>query len=160
MKASPLGLNTNIGDFTKGLSLTATSAVETVKTDYTLYNIKRKDNHYEANQQTYTFAQNGKDVLKATFQVSNHNIAFQYEILKSKKETMCVVVNDEATGFNFLDETVTFLCPQMGSMTGFARTAPSYETHYAADEAMGKNGWGQGYTFPCLFKAPAEHGNI
>ncbi|MDY4843936.1 MAG: glycoside hydrolase family 97 N-terminal domain-containing protein, partial [Prevotella sp.] len=65
MKASPLGLNTNIGDFTKGLSLTATSAVETVKTDYTLYNIKRKDNHYEANQQTYTFAKDGKDVLKA-----------------------------------------------------------------------------------------------
>ena len=160
MKASPLGLNTNIGDFTKGLSLTATSAVETVKTDYTLYNIKRKDNHYEANQQTYTFAQNGKDVLKATFQVSNHNIAFQYEILKSQKETMCVVVSDEATGFHFLDETVTFLCPQMGPMTGFARTAPSYETHYAADEAMGKNGWGQGYTFPCLFKAPAEDGNI
>ncbi len=154
MKPSPLGLNTNIGDFTKGLSISNSSAVQPVKADYTLYNIKRKDNHYEANQQTYTFAQNGKDVLKATFQVSNHNIAFQYEILKSQKETMCVVVNDEATGFHFLDETVTFLCPQMVPMTGFARTAPSYETHYTADEAMDKNGWGQGYTFPCLFKAP------
>ena len=154
MKASPLGLNTNIGDFTKGLSLTATSAVETVKTDYTLYNIKRKDNHYEANQQTYTFAKDGKDVLKAIFQVSNSNVAFRYEILNSKKDAMCAVVNDEATGFFMNDETTTFICPQMGEMTGFARTAPSYETHYAADEAMGRNGWGHGYTFPCLFKAP------
>lgn len=154
MKTSPLGLNTNIGDFTKGLSLSKTSKEETVKTDYTLYNIKRKDNHYEANQQTYTFAKDGKDVLNVIFSVSNSNVAFRYEILQSKKDAMCAVVNDEATGFYMNDETTTFICPQMGEMTGFARTAPSYETHYAADEAIGRNGWGHGYTFPCLFKAP------
>lgn len=159
MQASPLGLNTNIGDFTKGLTLSNTSAVETVKTDYTLYNIKRKDNHYEANQQTYTFAKDGKDVLKAVFQVSNSNVAFRYEILQSKKDAMCVVVDNEATGFFMNEGTTTFICPQMGEMTGFARTAPSYETHYAADEAMGKNGWGQGYTFPCLFKASNTDNN-
>ncbi|KAF2341817.1 glycoside hydrolase family 97 N-terminal domain-containing protein, partial [Flavobacterium nitrogenifigens] len=37
-------------------------------------------------------------------------------------------------------------------MTGFARTGPSYETSYMLDDAVGKNGWGNGYTFPCLFK--------
>lgn len=157
MKTSPLGLNTNIGDFTKDLSLSNCSAVEPVKTDYTLYNIKRKNNHYEANQQIYTFSQNGKEVLKAIFQVSNSNVAFRYEILNSKKEAKCAVVNDEATGFFMNDGTTTFFCPQMGEMTGFARTAPSYETHYTADETMGKNGWGQGYTFPCLFKAPSNN---
>lgn len=157
MKTSPLGLNTNIGDFTKDLSLSNYSAVEPVKTDYTLYNIKRKNNHYEANQQIYTFSQNGKEVLKAIFQVSNSNVAFRYEILNSKKEAKCAVVNDEATGFFMNDGTTTFFCPQMGEMTGFARTAPSYETHYTADETMGKNGWGQGYTFPCLFKAPGNN---
>lgn len=157
MKTSPLGLNTNIGDFTKDLSLSNCSAVEPVKTDYTLYNIKRKNNHYEANQQIYTFSQNGKEVLKAIFQVSNSNIAFRYEILNSMKEAKCAVVNDEATGFFMNDGTTTFFCPQMGEMTGFARTAPSYETHYTADETMGKNGWGQGYTFPCLFKAPSNN---
>lgn len=157
MKTSPLGLNTNIGDFTKDLSLSNCSAVEPVKTDYTLYNIKRKNNHYEANQQIYTFSQNGKEVLKAIFQVSNSNIAFRYEILNSKKDAKCAVVNDEATGFFMNDGTTTFFCPQMGEMTGFARTAPSYETHYTADETMGKNGWGQGYTFPCLFKAPSNN---
>ena len=157
MKPSPLGLNTNIGDFTKDLSLSNHSAVEPVKTDYTLYNIKRKNNHYEANQQIYTFSQNGKEVLKAIFQVSNSNVAFRYEILNSMKDAKCAVVNDEATGFFMNDGTTTFFCPQMGEMTGFARTAPSYETHYTADETMGKNGWGQGYTFPCLFKAPGNN---
>ena len=152
---SDLGLNTNIGDFTKDLTLSKTSEVKPIVADYTLYNIKRKKNHYEANQQTYTFAnKEGKDVMKVTFNVSNHNIAFQYELLKSKKEAMCVVVNSEATTFSMVDGTTTFLCPQMGEMTGFARTAPSYETHYDADQEMGKNGWGHGYTFPCLFKAP------
>lgn len=160
IEASPLGLNTNLGDFTKGLSLSNTSAVEQVKTDYTLYNIKRKDNHYEANQQTYTFAKDGKDVFKATFKVSNNNIAFRYELLQSRKDAMCAVINDEATGFTMTEGTTTFLCPQMGSMTGFARTAPSYETHYDADAKMGGNGWGQGFTFPCLFKSPSEKGNV
>ena len=37
-------------------------------------------------------------------------------------------------------------------MGGFAGTSPSYETSYTLDDAMGKNGWGEGYTFPCLFK--------
>jgi hypothetical protein len=40
-------------------------------------------------------------------------------------------------------------------MGGFARTSPSYETSYTLDDQMGKNGWGNGYSFPCLFKAPA-----
>ena len=38
---------------------------------------------------------------------------------------------------------------------GFARTSPSYETSYTLDDQMGKNGWGNGFTFPCLFKTPA-----
>lgn len=158
---SPLGLDTNVGDLTQGLTLSGTSDVKLVETDYTLYNIKRKDNHYEANQQTYTFAKNDKNILAVTFNVSNNNVAFRYEILKTKKETMCCVVQNEVTGFTMPESTTTFMCPQMGEMTGFARTAPSYETHYTADEEMGKNGWGLGYTFPCLFKSPLtpEGGN-
>ena len=50
--------------------------------------------------------------------------------------------------------TTTFLCPQSKPMGGFARTSPSYETPYTLDEPVGRNGWGEGYTFPCLFKVP------
>lgn len=160
LEASPLGLNTNIGDFTQNLSISNTSAVEKVSNDYMLYNIKRKNNHYEANTQTYTFKQNEKDVIKVTFNVSNNDVAFRYQILPSKRDAQCCVVNSEATGFALPSGTTTFICPQMGSMTGFARTAPSYETHYDADAEMGKNGWGQGYTFPCLFKAPSANAKV
>ena len=65
---------------------------------------------------------------------------------------MCCVVKEETTGFVLPQGTTTFLCPQAGPMGGFARTSPSYETSYTADGEMGKNGWGNGYTFPCLFR--------
>lgn len=96
------------------------SVVEFVATDYTLYNIKRKNNHYEANPQTYTFAKDDKNVLAAILNVSNNNVAFQYQILKSNRETMCCLVENEVTGFTMPEGTTTFMCPQMGEMTGFA----------------------------------------
>lgn len=151
LEASPLGLMTNVGDFSQGLTLSQTSPITSVIDDYTLYNIKKSQNHYEANCQTFTFNQGDKPVLSVTFEVSDNNVAFRYQLLP-RRETMCCVIDSEATGYNLPTGTTTFLCPQMGSMTGFARTAPSYETHYQADGEMGKNGWGQGYTFPCLFK--------
>jgi hypothetical protein len=40
-------------------------------------------------------------------------------------------------------------------MTGWERTKPSYEEDYEVDQPMAKRSrFGQGYTFPCLFKAP------
>ena len=62
------------------------------------------------------------------------------------------MVKEEKTGFVLPEGTTTFLCPQAKPNGGFARTYPSYETSYTPDDAMGKNGWGEGYTFPCLFK--------
>lgn len=158
IEPSALGLNTNVGDFTQNLAITKTSAVEKKNVSYSLPNIKVSKVEKEMNTQTTTFAQNGKEKLSVTVAVSNNNVAFSYNLL-ADKETKCCVVNNEATAFSMPEGTTTFLCPQMGYMTGFARTAPSYETHYTADEPMGKNGWGQGYTFPCLFKVPAKQGD-
>ena len=85
------------------------------------------------------------------FEVSDNNVAFRYRLLP-QKETLCCVVEEESTGFYMPEGTTTFLCPQSGPMGGFARTAPSYETNYTLDDTMGKNGWGNGYSFPCLFR--------
>lgn len=153
---SPLGLKTNIGDFTSGLELTKASDIKIVADNYTLYNIKTRQNNYEANNQTYTFSKGGKPVCNIEFEVSNYNVAFRYQLLPSKRDTKVCVIDSEATSFQLPAEATTFMCPQMGSMTGFARTAPSYETHYDADAPMGRNGWGQGYTFPCLFRTQSD----
>ena len=151
LNKSPLGLDTNIGDFTRGLTLTGVSEPTTLDETYELKTIKNSRPHYVANVQTYTFSKEGTPVCDVVFQVSNRDVAFKYRVLR-RGETLSCVVNREATGFAFPAGTTTFLCPEMGPMTGFARTAPSYETHYTPDDTMGKNGWGNGYTFPGLFR--------
>lgn len=148
---SPLGLKTNIGDFTSGLDITSASGVKEISESYSIGKIKKNKVDYVANEETFTVSLAGTPVFDLQMRVSDNNIAFRY-ILLPQKETLCCTVESEATGFVMPDGTTTFLCPQMQPMTGFARTAPSYETNYDLDAPMGKNGWGNGYTFPCLFK--------
>ena len=149
---SVLGLVTNIGDYSQGL---VQKAVETkdVKETYSLRNIKQSHVNYEATEAVATYEQDGQTVMDIIFRVSNRDVAFRYKIYPKKEARVCVVER-ETSSFVLPDGTTTFLCPQSKPMGGFARTSPSYETPYTTDDAMGKNGWGEGYTFPCLFKAP------
>lgn len=148
---SPLGVETNLGDFTSQMALSSTSATEALNETYQLPNIKQSHVEYQANRQVFTFSKDGKQIYDVIFQVSNRDIAFRYK-LYPQKETLCCVVLKEATGFTVPQGTTTFMCPQSKPMGGFARTSPSYETGYTPDDAIGKNGWGEGYTFPCLFR--------
>ncbi|MDE7117615.1 MAG: glycoside hydrolase family 97 N-terminal domain-containing protein, partial [Bacteroidaceae bacterium] len=59
---SPLGLKTNIGDFTQGLTL-AGCEVKTVKESYDLRNIKQSHVDYEATEAVCSFEQQGKKVM-------------------------------------------------------------------------------------------------
>ena len=99
----------------------------------------------------FSFTQQGKTIYDVIFRISNNDVAFKYRMYP-QGETLSCVIKKEATGFAFPDGTTTFLCPQSKPMGGFARTSPSYETSYTADDVAGKNGWGEGYTFPCLFR--------
>lgn len=151
IKSSPLGMVTNMGDFSSGMSLAATVATSTIDETYSLSTIKRSRVHYVANEAVFSFAHQGKVVYDVVFRISDQDVAFKYR-LYPQGETLSCVVGRETTGFAFPDGTTTFLCPQSKPMGGFARTSPSYETSYTADDATGKNGWGEGYTFPCLFR--------
>jgi hypothetical protein len=144
---------TNIGDYTQGLTLKEGFGSMPVSETYTLNNIKQRQVSYQANEGVATYLQNGLPVMDITFRVSNRDVAFRYKIYP-KRDTRVCVVQSEASGFVLPEGTTTFLCPQSKPMGGFARTSPSYETSYTLDDAMGKNGWGEGYTFPCLFKTP------
>ena len=153
VRQSALGIRTNIGDFTQGLVLKGVEDSQ-VRDSYELRNIKQSHVAYEANEAVAKYAdKDGKDLLDIIFRVSNRDVAFRYRI-HPQKETRVCVVEGEASSFVLPDGTTTFLCPQSKPMGGFARTSPSYETPYACDEPVGKNGWGEGYTFPCLFKTP------
>ncbi|MDE6394171.1 MAG: glycoside hydrolase family 97 N-terminal domain-containing protein, partial [Duncaniella sp.] len=151
LKSSPLGLKTNIGDYTSGLVMSSSQAPESVRDAYSLPNIKKSSVEYNANRGVMTFSKDSKPVFDLIMQVSDNNVAMRYRLLP-QGETLCCVIDSEATGFAMPDGTTTFLCPQSTPMTGFARTAPSYETNYTLDDTTGKNGWGVGYSFPCLFR--------
>ncbi|AOC96212.1 Retaining alpha-galactosidase precursor [Flavobacterium anhuiense] len=151
IEKSPLGLKTNAGDFSSGLALEANGVQNRIDESYQLRNIKKSSVHYTANEAVFSFTKDGRPALDVIFRVSNNNLAFKYKVYP-QKETFSCVVQEEASGFLMPKGTATFLCPQSNPMTGYARTAPSYETSYALDDAVGKNGWGNGYTFPCLFK--------
>lgn len=149
---SPLGLKTNIGDFTEGMTLkTANSEVKPINETYELATIKQSKVNYVANEVVCTFEKDGKVIYDIIFRVSNRDVAFKYRMYP-QRETRSCIVQEEATAFQLPEGTTTFLCPQVKPMGGFARTYPSYETPYSVDEPTGKNGWGEGYTFPCLFK--------
>ena len=153
LKPSALGLTTNIGDYTQGLTLKGV-VTNPVSDTYSLRNIKQSHVAYQANEAVATYEKDGRTVMDIIFRVSNRDVAFCYR-LYPKKDTRVCVVESEASSFVLPDGTTTFLCPQSKPMGGFARTSPSYETPYTLDDAIGKNGWGEGYTFPCLFKVPS-----
>lgn len=151
LKPSPLGMIANIGDFSLGMSLEKNVSTNKIDETYELASIKQSKVRYVANEAVFSFTQQGKTIYDVIFRISNNDVAFKYKMYP-QGETLSCVIRKEVTGFAFPDGTTTFLCPQSKPMGGFARTSPSYETSYTADDVAGKNGWGEGYTFPCLFR--------
>ena len=133
------------------MSLEKNVSTNKIDETYELASIKQSKVRYVANEAVFSFTQQGKTIYDVIFRISNNDVAFKYKMYP-QGETLSCVVKQEVTGFVFPDGTTTFLCPQSKPMGGFARTSPSYETSYTADDVAGKNGWGEGYTFPCLFR--------
>ncbi|WP_431209936.1 glycoside hydrolase family 97 N-terminal domain-containing protein [Puia sp. P3] len=151
LENSPLGFESNEGDFTTGVRMLGDSA-STIDKDYTQEKIKRSQVHYSANRLSCSFENAQKRRFDIVFQVSNNDIAFRYE-LPVWGQRMACVVGKEATGFRFPAGTTTFLSPMMNPMTGFARTAPSYESLYGADLPMDTANFKDGgFVFPGLFR--------
>ena len=156
IQPSPLGLKMNFDDLTQGLTLKSCD-VSKYEDEYCLKTTKQSHVKVVATEGVCRFEKDGREALDVIFRVTSRDVAYRYKMYPKRVrggETMSGVVESEASGYVLPEGTTTFLCPQMKPMTGFARTAPSYETGYTPDDAMGKNGWGFGYTFPCLFKTP------
>ena len=146
---SPLGLMTNEGDFSNNMSFVNSDAAK-IEENYHQTRIKQSQVSYKANTLKCLFTNSKDQKISVLFQVSNNNIAFRYE-LPSWGDTKACVITEENTGFKFPPSTTTFLSPMMKPMTGFARTAPSYESGYEADASLNKNTSSYGYVFPGLF---------
>ena len=56
---SPLGLKTDVGDYTEGLTLTGVK-IDAVSDDYSVPTIKASTVHYRANRGVFSFSKDGK----------------------------------------------------------------------------------------------------
>lgn len=150
--ASSLGLKTNIGDFTQGLTMT-------VKTDeeftnkYSMTRTKTSRVEQQARRVTLSFTNKKERTMEVDFYIANNDAAYRYRLLRPKQNNpKCAVVYGEVSSFNLPTQTTTFLSPQIQPMTGWERTKPSYEEVFSSDAPMDKKSqYGVGYTFPALF---------
>ena len=76
MTPSALGLNTNIGDFTQGLTI-KDSKENSIDSKYTMSRTKASEVHYQANEVNIIMENAKKWPLTVTFRVSNSDVAFQ-----------------------------------------------------------------------------------
>ena len=153
---SPLGVYTNVADFSKDLTLVEAVRHEgTIKHSYHL----RQGKQSEINSEENSFAlvltapqrRNGGIWMAVHFSVFNNNIAYRYRFLQGG-ETGSIVVTGEASGFRLPTDATAFICPQSDPMIGWKRTKPSYEEGYIWDEPITtRSNYGHGWTFPCLF---------
>ena len=155
LTASRLGFEADFGDFTKGLTMGQSKMQFRDATIYVKGGGKRTQNGI---RYTVPFTNAEGLEMKVIFEVTSNSIAYRYEIPRPKVDNpKCGIIRREVSSFNFPEGTSTFLCPQIGPMTGWERTKPSYEEDYKADAPMtDRSRFGQGYTFPCLFKTPLQ----
>ena len=153
---SALGFKADMGDFTQGLTIKNTATAHVDRT-YTMRQVKQSRMHYVAEALTIDFENARGQQMSAEFSVSNNDVAFRYHIPRQKGDNpKSAVIMSEATAFTLPQGTTTFLTPQSKAMVGWERTKPSYEEEYKADMPMtARSQYGEGYTFPCLFKLPA-----
>lgn len=150
LENSPLGFDTNIGNFTSGLTLLGEKTGEVSKS-YDQAKIKKSHIDWKANTLTETFENAKKQKMSIEWQVGNNDLAFRY-LIPVEGETRSLIIEKEASGFRFPDFTTTFLTPQSDAMIGWKRTKPSYEEPYKADAPLAeKSQYGHGFTFPALF---------
>jgi len=162
LRPSRLGLNADYADFTRDMSIVTVEQGRMEKS-YKMRQTKQSARDYVANTLMVTFRNDKGLPFSVRFQVSNNDVAFRYILPRPEKDNpKCAVIRSEATSFLLPDNTMTFLTPQITPMTGWERTKPSYEEDYVADVPMNTpSKFGQGYTFPCLFKtspSPSQGG--
>ena len=154
LTASRLGFEADFGDFTKGLTM-GQSKMQI--RDGIVIGPGGRRRSQSGVRYTVPFTNAKGQEMKVIFSLTSNSVAYCYEIPRPGENPKCGVIRREVSSFNFPQGTTTFLCPQIGPMTGWERTKPSYEEDYKADAPMtDRSRFGQGYTFPCLFRVPVN----
>ena len=79
LESSPLGMETNVGDFCKGLQWKE-HKITTLDTVYEQSGIKASHIHYRANELLCSFVNGEGKNVRITFRVGNNDVAFRYTL--------------------------------------------------------------------------------
>ncbi len=151
LENSPLGFDTNIGSFSKGFKMVSTK-VDTVHRVFSQDKLKKKNIDYKATRLRADFAGPDKHKFSMEWEVADNDVAFRY-IIPRQGETGALTIESETTGYRFPTTATAFVTPQSDPMLGWKRTKPSYEEYYSVDAPLDSaSQYGQGYTFPALFR--------
>lgn len=160
LEKSPLGFVATLGDFSEGLVF-IDSSTEQLNYSYDLSRSKFSHVDVNASKLVVNMENALNQKFSIEFMLSDNDLAFRYTIPcpKDKKNgrKRSIRIMREITGFDFPEQTRTFLSPQSDPMIGWKNTKPSYEEEYKVDVPMTEpSKYGRGYTFPCLFRVPVD----
>lgn len=152
LRESRLGLVRDDADFTRGLRLLGSSAVEPVRDGYELLTAKRRVNTYVANRRVFHLQTAAGRPMDIIFQVSNDGAAFRYFF--PDPDPTVRRLSAEASSFNFLPGTRAWLQPMSVAKTGWESVNPCYEEYYQKDIPAGTpSPTGAGWVYPALFRS-------
>ena len=103
MEPSALGLKTSIGDFTRELTIVDQQQLP-VEDHYTMRGTKASKADYVATRAVLNLKNKDDMKVSIVFQISNHDIAFRYELPRQKfqgKDYKRVRILSEISSFNF-----------------------------------------------------------
>lgn len=150
---APLGIVTDFIDLSKSLKEKEVKK-ENVNRHYQQNKIKKSNIDVEATSAIITYEGDNGHILEMEWHVADDGVAYRYKVPKQEGRGSMRIM-EEKSSFAFPEGTTTFLTSQSDPMIGWKRTKPSYEELYVVDAPMAqKSEYGQGYTFPALFKTP------
>ncbi len=153
IKDAPLGLLTDIGDFSTGMRETGGN-VRDLRFSYSQDKVKKRN--IDVNSRRATVEYEGADGKKmyVEWNVADNDVAFRYHLPRQNGRASAVI-RKETTGFSFPEGTKVYMTHQSDPMIGWKRTKPSYEEYYIVDAPLGTpSQYGHGFTFPALFRTP------
>ena len=150
LEPSPLGFESSLGSFSEQLEWVASESTSIEET-YALPHGKVSEVHYRANELVVRYRNPTGDEMELQFRVSDRDVAFRYRLPGDTHRRM--VIEREATGFDFCEGTTAFVTQQVAGGEGWKASKPSYEEAYQMDVPVGTaSPSGRGFTFPALFR--------
>ena len=105
VEPSVLGVESNIGDFTKQLKYKS-AATQRVSKKYAMRTTKTSSVDYEANQLSLVYTDAKGTPMKVIFNVSDNDVAFCYSF-ERKGDNRHIIINKEHTAFNLPQHTTS-----------------------------------------------------